>query len=210
MHFSRLLAASAVPFLAAAAPEPRLYSRATTITVDTTKTYQTIDGFGFSEAFQRANNIVNLPAPKQKDLLDLLFNTTTGAGFSILRIGIGSSVTSDKDFMNTIEPKNPGGPTATPTYVWDGKDSGQVFVAQQAVSYGVRTFYGNAWSPPGFMKTNNNENNGGYLCGVSGEKCTSGDWRQAFANYLIAWSQFYATVGVNITHLGFLNEPENA
>jgi hypothetical protein len=80
MHFSRLLTASAIPVLAFAAPEPRLYSRATTITVDTSKTYQTIDGFGFSEAFQRAGLIVNLPAPKQKALLDILFNTTTGAG----------------------------------------------------------------------------------------------------------------------------------
>jgi O-glycosyl hydrolase len=168
MHFSRLLTVSAIPVLAFAAPEPKLYSRATTITVDTSRTYQTIDGFGFSEAFQRANLIVNLPAPKQKALLDILFNTTTGADFSILRIGIGSSLTSNKDFMNTIEPKNLGSPAATPTYVWDGKDSGQVFVAQQAVSYGVKTFYGNAWSAPAFMEMNNNENNGGYLCGVSG------------------------------------------
>jgi O-glycosyl hydrolase len=210
MHFSRLLTVSAIPVLAFAAPEPKLYSRATTITVDTSRTYQTIDGFGFSEAFQRANLIVNLPAPKQKALLDILFNTTTGAGFSILRIGIGSSLTSDKDFMNAIEPKNPGSPTATPTYVWDGKDSGQVFIAQQAVSYGVKTFYGNAWSAPAFMKANNNENNGDYLCGVSGQTSKSGDWRQAYANYLIQWAQYYAGIGVNITHLGFLNEPENA
>jgi O-glycosyl hydrolase len=208
MHFSRLLAGITIPLLASAAPE--LYSRATTITVDTTKTYQTIDGFGFSEAFQRANLIVGLPAAKQKNVLDILFNTTTGAGFSILRIGIGSSLDSSSDHMNTIEPKNPGGPSSTPTYVWDGKDSGQVFVAQQAAAYGVKTFYGNAWSAPAFMKTNNNENNGGYLCGVSGETCTSGDWKQAFANYLIAWSKYYASVGINITHLGFLNEPENA
>jgi O-glycosyl hydrolase len=208
MHFSRLLAATTIPLLASAAPE--LYSRATTITVDTTKTYQTIDGFGFSEAFQRANLIVGLPAAKQKNVLDILFNTTTGAGFSILRIGIGSSIDSSSDHMNTIEPKNPGGPSAAPTYVWDGKDSGQVFVAQQAAAYGVKTFYGNAWSAPAFMKTNNNENNGGYLCGVSGETCTSGDWKQAYANYLIAWSKYYASVGINITHLGFLNEPENA
>ncbi|KAN0115459.1 glycoside hydrolase family 30 protein [Hyaloscypha variabilis] len=189
MHFPLLLAFTALPLLASSTPEPSLYSRATTITIDTSKTYQEIDGFGFSEAFQRANLIVNLPAPKQKSLLDLLFNTTSGAGFSILRIGIGSSLASDKDFMNTIEPKSPGSPSATPTYVWDGKDSGQVFVAQQAASYG---------------------NNGGYLCGVSGETCKSGDWRQAFADYLIQWSKYYAGVGVNITHLGFLNEPENA
>jgi len=101
MHFTHLLAAIALPLLASSSPEPKLYSRATTITVDITKTYQEIDGFGFSEAFQRANNIyVALSAPKQKTLIDLLFNTTVGAGFSILRIGIGSSTNSNKDYDN--------------------------------------------------------------------------------------------------------------
>ena len=33
------------------------------ITVNVDKKYQTIDGFGFSEAFQRANNIVNRTSP---------------------------------------------------------------------------------------------------------------------------------------------------
>jgi O-glycosyl hydrolase len=141
MHFSRLLTGTAIPLLATAAPE--LYSRATTITVDTSKTYQTIDGFGFSEAFQRANLIVNLPAAKQKNVLDVLFNTTTGAGFSILRIGTGSSIDSSSDHMNTIEPKNPGGPSATPNYVWDGKAVGKCSLLSNAV-YGVKTFYGNA------------------------------------------------------------------
>ena len=110
--------------------------------------------------------------------------------------------------MNTIEPKSPGSPTAAPNYVWDGKDSGQLWVAQQAVKYGVKTFYANAWSAPGYMKTNNNENNGGYLCGVSGHTCTSGDWTKAYADYLIQYVKYYAAAGVNITHLGFLNEPE--
>lgn len=48
--------------------------------------------------------------------------------------------------MNSIEPKNPGGPSASPNYTWDGKDSGQLFVAKQAKAYGVGTFYANAWS----------------------------------------------------------------
>ena len=120
------------------------------IAVDLTKTYQTIDGFGFSTAFQRANLITNMKdTVKQRQLLDLLFNTTTGAGFSIVRTGIGSSPDSSSDHMNSFAPKNPGGPKATPAYVWDGKDSGQLFVCQEAVKYGVKAFYGNAWSAPG-------------------------------------------------------------
>src|SRR5947208_1457887 len=97
--------------------EPR--QAASTITVDLTKTYQTMDGFGCSFAFQRANLITNMSdKTKQRYLLDLLFNRTSGAGLSIVRNGIGSSPDSSSDHMNTFAPKNPGGPKATPQYSW--------------------------------------------------------------------------------------------
>ncbi|KAI0024795.1 glycoside hydrolase family 30 protein [Xylariomycetidae sp. FL0641] len=181
-----------------------------TITVDPAKTYQTMDGFGCSFAFQRANLIAEMTdTAKQRELLDLLFNTTTGAGLSIIRNGIGSSPDSSSDHMNTFAPKNPGGPDAEPQYAWDGKDSGQVFVSKEAYNtYGVRQIYGDAWSAPGYMKTNGNENNGGTLCGVTGTNCQSGDWKQAYADYLVAYVKFYAQEGVPVTRIGFLNEPE--
>ncbi|KAF2202073.1 glycoside hydrolase [Delitschia confertaspora ATCC 74209] len=208
MHFTTHLAAlAAIPFLIAAAPSLETRQSSQKITVDTTKKYQTIDGFGFSAAFQRANLIVNLAEPKQSQLLDLLFNTTTGAGFSIVRNGIGSSQDSRKDYMNTILPKCPASPSDPPNYVWDGKDSGQLWLSQQAVRYGVSTFYANAWSAPGCMKSNGNDANGGMLCGISGSNCKT-DWKQAFANYLVKYIQLYAEAGVKVTHLGFLNEPD--
>ncbi|KAF2648834.1 glycoside hydrolase family 30 protein [Lophiostoma macrostomum CBS 122681] len=178
------------------------------VTIDLAKKYQTMDGFGFSGAFQRANLIVNLQEPKQTEVLNLLFNTTSGAGFSILRNGVGSSKDSSKDYMNTILPNCPSAPDGTPEYKWDGKDSGQLWLSQQAVKYGVKTFYANAWSAPGCMKTNGQDSNGGKLCGISGTNCKSGDWKQAYANYFIKYIQLYAEAGVKISHLGFLNEPD--
>jgi O-glycosyl hydrolase len=138
-----LLTAAAAISGANAAPNTVAPRQANTITVDLTKTYQRMDGFGFSLAFQRANLITNMSnKTKQRELLDLLFNRTTGAGFSILRNGIGSTPNSNSDFMNTIAPTNPGGPNAEPKYQWDGKDSGQLWVSQQAVSlYGVKSIY---------------------------------------------------------------------
>ncbi|KAF2639320.1 glycoside hydrolase [Massarina eburnea CBS 473.64] len=196
--------------LATAAP-PSLEPRQTVqkVTIDVTKKYQTIDGFGFSAAFQRANLVVNLKDPKQTEVLNLLFNTSSGAGFSIVRNGIGSSKDSQKDYMNTILPVCPSSADGTPEYKWDGKDSGQLWLSQKAVAYGVSTFYANAWSAPGCMKTNGNDANGGMLCGISGaSKCNSGDWKQAYANYLVKYIQLYIQSGVPITHVGFLNEPD--
>jgi O-glycosyl hydrolase len=140
------------------------------VTIDLTKKYQTMDGFGISGAFQRANLIVNLQQSKQREVLDLLFNTTTGAGFSIVRNGVGSTPNSNNDYMNTILLKCPATPAEVTVnyggYVWDGKDSGQLFLSQRAQEYGVNTFYADAWSAPGCMKTNNQDTNGGQLCGV--------------------------------------------
>jgi hypothetical protein len=43
---------------------------------------------------------------------------------------------------------------------------------------------------------------------VTGETCASGDWRQAYANYLVKYIQFYESAGITLDMIGFLNEPE--
>ncbi|KAK4456502.1 glycoside hydrolase superfamily [Cladorrhinum samala] len=183
--------------------------QSTGITVDLSRTYQTMDGFGTSEAFQRAVTMQKLSETEQRKFLDLMFSTEKGAGLSILRNGIGSSPDMRDDHMVSIQPKNPGGPKATPQYVWDKSDNGQVWVSREAVhTYGVKTIYANAWSAPGYMKTNGNDANGGSLCGVSGASCSSGDWKQAFADYLVQYIKYYAAENITVTHLGFLNEPD--
>ncbi|KAF3925511.1 hypothetical protein AA313_de0208509 [Arthrobotrys entomopaga] len=175
----------------------------TAITVNTGTTYQTIDGFGFSQAFGRASQFQSTASALQKQALDFLFSKTTGAGFSIIRNRIGSGGSGD-----SIEPNNPGSPSAAPTYVWDDNDSGQVWFSTQAKNYGVTTIYADAWSAPGFMKTSGSDSTPGYLCGTPGHTCSSGDWRQAYANFLVQYVKYYNSVGLPITHLGFLNEPD--
>lgn len=183
------------------------------INVDTSVKYQELDGFGCSQAFQRAEDIFGkygLDAENTKYVLDLMFDVEVGAGLSILRNGIGSSNSSASNFMNSIEPFSPGSPSARPNYTFDYYDSAQFPLAQQAQARGLKTLYGDAWSAPGYMKTNDDENNGGYLCGVTNETCASGDWKQAYANYLVQWARFYEENGVKVTNIGFLNEPQFA
>jgi glucosylceramidase len=148
---------------------------AATVTVNGAVGYQKIDGFGFSEFFGRGaimHGSQGLSDQKQKEVLDLLLSRSSGAGLSILRLGIASG-------SGSIQPVNPGGPNAKPRYVWKGNDDGQVWLAQQAKAYGVNRFYADAWSAPGYMKTNGTDTNGGTLCGLSGAICASGDWRRA-------------------------------
>ena len=72
------------------------------ITIDSTTKYQTIDGFGISEAFGEASYLRSLPSAVQQQVLNDLFSTSTGAGLDILRNMISSSSDS------SIEPTNPG------------------------------------------------------------------------------------------------------
>ncbi|MBI0300726.1 hypothetical protein JBE04_41320 [Streptomyces sp. PRKS01-29] len=171
-------------------------------TVDFGRHLQPIDGFGFSQAFQRADlmhGAQGLTPEHQREVLDLLLNRATGAGLSILRLGIGSSSDEVYDHMKSIQPTDPGGPDAPPRYEWDGDDGGQVWLAKEARRYGVKRFYADAWSAPGYMKTNGTDGNGGTL---------KAEWRRAYADYLVQYAKFYRQEGVRITDLGFTNEPD--
>ncbi|OAA66524.1 glycoside hydrolase family 30 protein [Niveomyces insectorum RCEF 264] len=197
----------AVAVVRAAALVPR--QAGGTVTVDLGKTYQIMNGFGTSEAFQRAVQISKLSDTEQRHALDLLFSREKGAGLTILRNGIGSSPDMSADHMVSIATKSPGSPSKPLIYNWDGSDNKQLWLAQEAThTYGVPYIYADAWSAPGYMKTNGNDANGGSLCGVSGATCSSGDWRQSYADYLVRYIQFYKEANVTITHVGFLNEPE--
>ncbi|MGH3186874.1 MAG: hypothetical protein ACRDPY_01380 [Streptosporangiaceae bacterium] len=66
--------------------------------------------------------------------------------------------------------------------------------------------FADAWSAPAFMKTNDSQINGGTLCGVPGATCASGDWRQAYANYLAQYAKDYAAAGDPLSYVGPENE----
>lgn len=120
----------------------------TQINVDARTIYQTIDGFGFSEAFGFGEAAQNAPIEQQNQAVNYMFSTTEGAGMTILRNRVAA------DPADTIEPNSPGSSSGTPTYVWNGDDQSQVFWSKKAREMGVKYIYGDAWSAPGYMKTN--------------------------------------------------------
>src|ERR1700733_7460919 len=93
-------------------------------TVDFTSPLQHVEGFGTSDAFGEAASLRKLPAASQTQILNLLYSRQTGAGLSMLRLGIITD--------SNIEPTKPASPSATPVYTFDGSDGGQVWLAQQA------------------------------------------------------------------------------
>ncbi|KAL9622444.1 MAG: hypothetical protein Q9160_003120 [Pyrenula sp. 1 TL-2023] len=79
----------------------------TTVQINPRQKYQSFDGIGVSEAFQRSLVLHELDTPSQNLALDYLFSRTKGAGFTILRNGLGSSPDDPFDLMKSIAPVAP-------------------------------------------------------------------------------------------------------
>src|SRR5690348_16380142 len=109
------LSASASPAGARVAQAPRVVAAgqagSAAVTITQGQRAQPIDGFGFTEAF-REPIITALPQAEQLQLGSLLFDPTAGAGFSIVRFGLGGS-TDPGDVIS--------GPGDVADQVWLGK-----------------------------------------------------------------------------------------
>jgi O-glycosyl hydrolase len=174
------------------------------VTISTVKRYQRIAGFGVSEGFGQAKTLMSAPASVQQQVLSLLYSPTRGAGLTILR----NEISADAGF--TIEPRAPASPAGNPSYLTlaeVGQDQGQLWFAKQIkADYGVSDVFADAWSAPAFMKTNDSAIKGGTVCGVPGASCKNGDWRQAYASYLVQYAKDYAAAGVPLSYVGPENE----
>lgn len=189
-HARALVVLTAAALMAALGPAAaRADAAPAAVSVDPGQVHQAVDGFGFAEAF-REPVISSLPRAEIQQIGADLFSAKTGAGMSIVRFGLGGAT-------------DPGDPIQGP-----GDVSDQVWLGKLAESFGVRQFYADAWTAPAQDKTNQSMDNGGYLCGVPGETCATGDARQAYADYLTGQAKGFAANGIPMRAVDFVNEPE--
>ena len=115
-----------------------------------------MDGFGASAAFHMAQNLRNFPESSRKDILDLLFSTTKGAGLSMVRniVGDGGS------WGTPLNGPTPSIEPAEGTWNWTG-DEEQIWFMKEAAARGCTRSMSTVWSPPAWMKTNHNVIKGG-------------------------------------------------
>jgi beta-glucosidase len=171
-----------------------------TITVDPTRRYQPIEGFGASLTASSAYVISR--SPKRDAMMQDVFGRDTGIGLNYLRQPMGAS-----DFV-------PG-----PFYTYDDMPAGQT-------DYGLARFsldpdraeilpllvqarqlnpelkvMAAPWSPPAWMKT------GESLIG--GRLIDDDRVYQTYANYFVKFLQGYAAAGVPVEAVSVQNEPQN-
>lgn len=175
----------------------------TTITVDPTQTFQTMDGFGASITDSSADVLYRLsPADREKTVRSL-FDPKQGIGVSFLRQPVGSS-----DFTAAAEHYRyddvPAGQTDFGLRHFSiARDQAQVLpLLRRAKQLNpALKVMGSPWSPPAWMKT------GDSL--VGGRLKDDPAIYNAYARYLLKFVQAYTAAGVPIDFLTIQNEPQN-
>jgi len=171
-----------------------------TIVVDTTQTYQSIDGFGFALTGASASLIDGLPDAMKNALLKELFLTdSTDIGVSYLRISIGASDLSVSPF--TYDPVMTGQTdTALNNFSIDKEKVSLIPVLQKIIALDPSvSIIATPWTAPIWMKTNHS-----FVGGSLNPK-----YYHVYAKYFVKYIKAMAAEGIHITAITPQNEPLN-
>ena len=165
------------------------------ILVSPSKQFQTFMGIGAALTDASAETFYKLSEENQNRFLEAYYSVDKGIGYSLARTIIHSC-----DFSS-----------ASYTYVEEGDSELTTFNIEQdrkfripftkkaiAAAGGKLPMYASPWSPPAFMKTNNNMLRGGKL---------KPEFYQPWANYYAKFIKAYEQEGIPIWGLTIQNEP---
>jgi O-glycosyl hydrolase len=172
----------------------------TVLRVDATRTYQTIENFGASDAWS-CQFIGGWPEEKKNAMADWLFSLDTmedgrpkGIGLTLWRTNIGAGSADQGDSSGIRD-------------VWRraaGVSSGQLWFLNAARSRGVGKFLGFLNSPPVWLTKN-----GRAYSSVAGVSNIGAGRYKDFSEYMVgAIKQIRQATGVRLDYISPVNEPQ--
>lgn len=165
------------------------------IFVDPDKKFQSVTGIGGTITDATAETYATLPKATQLEFLKAYYDQTNGIGYTMARTTIHSSDFSSGSYTYI---KENDAELNTFNVAHDQKYRIPLIKQAIAAAGGKLPFFVSPWSPPAFMKTNNNMLRGGKLLP---------EYRQAWANYFVKFIKTYEQLGIPIWGLTTQNEP---
>jgi len=166
-----------------------------TIMIDPHKTFQSIEGFG--GAFTDAASVTfgKLPKESQEMILKECFDPAEGNGYTLCRTTIHSSDYSDE--MYTYDDVAGDKDLNHFSIEHDMKYRIPFIRRAQKTAKGNIRFLASPWSPPAWMKTNNDMLHGGKL---------KSEYSQTWAAYFVKYIKAYEKAGIPIWGISVQNE----
>src|SRR6266550_3392062 len=163
--------------------------------VDPQHAFQTMIGIGGALTDAAAETFAKLPADRQAQLLEAYYSADRGIGYTLARTNINSC-----DFSS-----------ASYTYVTEGDKQLSSFDIAPDLRYKIPLIkramaasgnrlklFASPWSPPAYMKDNNDMLHGGHL---------RAEYRQSWALYYTKFIEGYRRAGVPVWGITIQNEP---
>jgi glucosylceramidase len=173
-----------------------------TVTVDPTRTFQAMTGFGGSLTDSSAAVLYSLSPAARDAAMHLLFDPAAGDGLDFLRQPIGASdFVATQDY--TYDDMPPGQTDYPQRHFSIAHDEAQILpLLREAERINPRlTIMATPWSPPAWMKTT------GSLIG--GRLIDDPRIYFSYALYLLKFVQAYRAQGVHVDFISVQNEPQN-
>ncbi|MBC7745031.1 MAG: glycoside hydrolase family 30 protein [Flavobacterium sp.] len=166
-----------------------------TIILDPSKTFQTFIGIGGAITDASAEVFAKLPKEKQKELISAYYDANKGIGYTIARTNMNSC-----DFSSDIYTYVKENDAALSSFNIAHDEEFKIPMIQQALSatnQKLKLFF-SPWSPPAWMKDNNDMLHGGKL---------KAEYMQPWANYYVKFIKEYEKRNIPIWGLTVQNEP---
>ncbi|MBN1560219.1 hypothetical protein JW998_08210 [candidate division KSB1 bacterium] len=156
-----------------------------TIMIDIDKTFQTIEGFGGAFTDASAINFAKLSKDKQEEFLKACFDPVQGNGYTLCRTTIHSCDYSDEMYTYAEMEDDKG----LKHFSIEHDQKYRIPFMKRALeaAKGNMKIYASPWSPPAWMKTNNDMLHGGQL---------KPDYFQTWADYFVKYVKAYEKEGI--------------
>ncbi|MFD1873679.1 glycoside hydrolase family 30 protein [Hymenobacter bucti] len=176
-----------------------------TIAVDTTQTYQTMDGFGYTLTGGSAYVLSQMTAANRAALLQELFATdANNIGVSYLRVSIGASDLDAQVF--TYDDGSPDPTLANFSLAPDQRYLIPVLKEIVAINPSIKIL-GSPWTAPTWMKNGPTSATNPNPSPVGGS--LKPEYYDAYARYFVKYIQGMQALGVPIDAVTLQNEPLN-
>ncbi len=166
------------------------------IFIDPAHTFQEFIGIGGAFTDASAETFYKLPLQRQKEIIEAYFDSVNGIGYTFGRTHINSCDFSSYSYAYVNDPSD----TMLKTFSIEMDKKYRIPFIKLALerTKGNLKIFASPWSPPAFMKTNNNMLQGGKL---------RPEYYKSWALYYVKFIEAYRKEGIPIWGLTVQNEP---
>ncbi|HEY4151271.1 MAG TPA: glycoside hydrolase family 30 protein [Chitinophagaceae bacterium] len=166
-----------------------------TIFIDPSSSFQSFLGIGGALTDAAAETFAKLPRAQQQELLTAYYDANKGIGYTLGRTSIHSCDFSSGSYTYVSD-----NDTALKTFSVAHDEQYRIPLIRQAIAAagGKLRLFVSPWSPPAWMKDNNDMAHGGKLKEA---------FKQSWANYYVKFIKTYEAKGIPVWGLTVQNEP---